>query len=96
MKALEAELNEWKTAFTGLLGEQPITLTPGLLWNAINHLRAEKEDLVLVLKMLDDDFKYLEGSCPGLYLTGAGYVLAPRVLEIRKLLGSPTERNHEP
>lgn len=46
----------------------------------------------VLLARIADDFEYLERSYgKSLWTTGGGYVLLPRVLEIRQYLGRPLE-----
>jgi len=50
----EALVKEWESAFTGLIGEPPvtITLTPGLVWNAINAQNKLVKELVEALQKM--------------------------------------------
>ena|ERR1035438_9712294 len=50
------------------------------------RLIAAAPDMLEVLKRLDDDFASLFRTYPGIYTTGAGYVLQPRVLELRAVI----------
>lgn len=49
-------------------------------------LARENAELRAALERIEQDFSYLERTYPGVYSTGAGYVLQPRVLEIRAAL----------
>jgi len=53
-------------------------------------LEKQVEQARTLLGRICDDFDYLERMWPGVWKTGAGYTLLPRVLELRRFLGRDT------